>query len=236
MISDVFYLPDLKNNLLSISQLQERELSILIQYGECKIYHPARGLIIQTQMSANRMFILLAEMDTQTQSQVSAPACFKTTSEDQTDVWHRKFGHLNFKGLRTLFYKKMVQGMPSLNASSKICSVCMVGKQHRENIPKRSLWRATQKLQLVHADICGPITPESNSHKRYIITFINDYSRKLWTYFLNLKSKAFTMFKKFKSLVEKETGNAICCLQTDRGGEFTLQEFNEYCSSNGIAR
>ena len=44
------------------------------------------------------------------------------------------------------------------------------------------------------------------------------------------------MFKKFKSLVEKESGNAICCLRTDRGGEFTSQEFNEFCSSNGISR
>lgn len=44
------------------------------------------------------------------------------------------------------------------------------------------------------------------------------------------------MFKKFKSLVEKEIGNVICCLRTDRGGEFTSSDFNEYCSSNGIAR
>ena len=44
------------------------------------------------------------------------------------------------------------------------------------------------------------------------------------------------MFKKFKSLVEKESANVICCLRTDRGGEFTSFDFNEYCSSNGIVR
>ena len=81
-----------------------------------------------------------------------------------------------------------------------MCSLCMVGKQHREAISKRSLWRATKKLQLIHADICGPITPESNSDKKYIISFIDDYSRKLWIYFLNLKLEAFIVFKKFKSL------------------------------------
>jgi hypothetical protein len=51
----------------------------------------------------------------------------------------------------------------------------MVGKQHREVIPKMSLWRASQRLQLIHADICGPIKPESHSHKRYLINFIDDY-------------------------------------------------------------
>nr|DAD19456.1 TPA_asm: hypothetical protein HUJ06_020919 [Nelumbo nucifera] len=225
VITKVFYCPELKNNLLSIGQLQERNLAILIQHGECKIYHHERGLIMQTQMSVNRMFILLAEIETQVdQAQVPVPTCFKITSEDQTDLWHRRFGHLNFKGLRTLSYKQMVTGMPPLNSSSTVCTVCMIGKQHRETIPTKGLWRATKKLQLIHADICGPITLESNSHKRYILTFIDDYSRKLWTYFLNLK------------VVEKETGNVICCFRTDRGGEFTSLEFNEYCSSNGIAR
>ena len=102
MITEVYYLPELKNNLLSIGQLQEKNLAILIQHGVCKIYHDTRGLIMQTKMSANRMFILLAEPETQVQAQVPIQnlACFKTTSEDQADLWHRRFGHLNFKGLK----------------------------------------------------------------------------------------------------------------------------------------
>lgn len=191
---------------------------------------------MHTQMSTNRMFFILAEMDTQPQVQATKHVCLKASSEDQADLWHCRFGHLHSKGLRTLVYKKMVKGLPNLVLATKICTVCMVGKQHRESIPKKSLWRATKKLQLVHADICGPITPESNSHKRYIITFIDDYSRKLWTYFLSYKSEAFMMFKKFKILVEKESGSALCCLRTDRGGEFTSEEFNEFCSMHGIAR
>ena len=123
-----------------------------------------------------------------------------------------------------------------LEASSKVCSDCMVGKQHREAMPKKSLWRASQQLQLIHADICGPIKPESHSHKRYLINFIDDYSRKTRVYFLSEKSEAFDVFKKFKALVEKETSYFICCLRTDRGGEFTSTEFNQFCSDNGIAR
>lgn len=60
-VTEVFYIPELKNNLLNIGQLQERGLAILIQSGKCNIYHPTRGLIIQTDMTANRMFVLLTK-------------------------------------------------------------------------------------------------------------------------------------------------------------------------------
>lgn len=84
VIGEVFYIPELKNNLLSIGQLQEDNLAILVQHGECKIYHPIKGLIMQTTMSTNRMFIILASV----QTQASTPACFQTTSEDKTYLWH----------------------------------------------------------------------------------------------------------------------------------------------------
>jgi len=76
---------------------------------------------------------------------------------------------------------------------------------YRNPFPKKSHWRASQKLQLIHADLCGPITPISNGSKRYLISFIDDFTRKVWIYFLVEKSDAFNTFKHFKSLVEKET-------------------------------
>jgi transposase InsO family protein len=99
-----------------------------------------------------------------------------------------------------------------------------------------STWRASQILQLVHADICGPITPISKSKKRYLISFIDDFSRKTWVYFLVEKSEAFITFKSYKNRVEKETGSSIRGLRTDRGGEFTSQEFNNFCNESGIRR
>lgn len=167
---------------------------------------------MQSQMTANRMFVIFASAIIQDQ------VCFQSTSEDKTELWHRRFGHLGHKGLRTLQYKQMVKGLPQIKAASKVCEHCMIGKQHREAIPKKSMWRASQRLQLVHADICGPITPTSNSNKRYLISFIDDYSRKMWVYFLAEKSEAFATFKNYKVLVEKEIGASICCLRTDRGG------------------
>jgi hypothetical protein len=133
VITEVYFIPELRNNLLSISQLQEKNLSILIQHGMCNMYHPRKGLIIQTQMSANRMFVILASIISPTLT------CFQITSEDNTQLWHCRYGHLSFKGLRTLHYKEMVRGLPMLKASSKECDDCMIGKQHREAIPKKKL-------------------------------------------------------------------------------------------------
>lgn len=235
VVSNVFFIPELKNNLLSIGQLQERGLAILIQAGQCRIYHPQRGLIIQTQMTVNRMFILLAQSQAG-KSQSSQEICFHTTSQDVTHLWHCRLGHLSHRGLKTLQLKNMVHGLPKLSDSDIVCTDCLVGKQHRDPVQKRSTWRASQKLELIHADVCGPITPTSNSHKRYLLCFIDDFSRKAWSYFLTEKSEVFTSFKYFKASVEKETGLSIKCLRTDRGGEFTSGEFNDFCKKNGIRR
>ena len=101
MITEVNYIPELKSNLISIRQLQEKGMDISIQSGNCNIYHPMRGLIMQTNMSANKMFVLLAFVLTHTAGHI----CLQMTSEDTiTHLWHRRFGHLNMKGLRTLAY------------------------------------------------------------------------------------------------------------------------------------
>lgn len=233
--TEVFYIPDLKTNLLSIGQLQERNLSILIKNGCCSIYHDTEGLIIRTMISANRMFVLMASIAI-VDTNISKVACLNVTSKNITSLWHQRFGHLNMKGLRTLAYRKMVQGLPILKNQPKLCTICMTGKQQRLSFPQKSTWRASRPLQLIHSDICGPITPESHSHKRYILTFIDDYSRKMWSYFLHAKYEAFDTFKRFKSLIEKATGCNITCLCTDRGGEFNSSEFSDYCSNNGITR
>lgn len=183
------------------------------------------------------MFILLA----QTQAPVPAQTqnherCLHTTSQNPSYLWHRRFDHLSYKGLRTLQWKQMVHGLPNFSAPTVTCTDCLNGKQHREVMSKNSTWRANMKLELIHVDICGPILPESNSGKRYILCFIDDFSRKSWVFILTTKSEAFTCFKNFKIMFEKESSLRVKCLRTDRGGEFTSHAFNEFCSNEGIKR
>lgn len=132
VISEVCYVPELRNNLLSLGQLQEKGLAILIQPGVCKIFHPSKGLIIQTNMSPNRMFALTPQVQHQKSS------CFNTTAQDVTHLWHCRYGHINFKGLQELQKKEMVSGLPKMSDMSNVCADCMKGKQHREPFPKQS--------------------------------------------------------------------------------------------------
>lgn len=238
-VTDVYCVPELKNNLLSMGQLQEKGLDILIGSGKCKIHHPTKGLIIQTEMTANRMFVLFAKRFSGAH-QARQDICFNTSSnakiQDPAYLWHCRLGHISNTNLQVLQNNNLVTGLPELNISTELCVDCLKGKQHREPIPKKSTWRATERLELIHADLCGPISPASNTGKKYVFCLTDDYSRKVWAYILSDKSEAFDFFKIFKIFVEKETSLSIKGLRTDRGGEFTSNEFNSFCRENGIKR
>ncbi|GKB06944.1 retrovirus-related pol polyprotein from transposon TNT 1-94 [Tanacetum coccineum] len=109
-----------------------------------------------------------------------------------------------------------------------------LGKHARSSFLKKATSRAKEPLQLIHTDLCGPITPPSHGKNLYFMLFIDDYSRKTWVYFLNEKSQAFEAFKKFKAMVEKEKCLKIKSMRSDRGGEFLSKEFNKFCEDNGI--
>lgn len=113
---------DLQNNLLSIGQLQEKGLVFLIKHGKCRIYHLERGLIWKTTMATNRMFILLAC------TQSEGRKCFNTIADDQPHLWHRRYGHLGWSGLKILQQKNMVKGLPKFHTHTKVCEECLVGK------------------------------------------------------------------------------------------------------------
>ena len=109
----MYYIPELKNNLLNMGQLQEKGIAILIKNNMCKLFHDSRGLIMKSEMSANRMFVVLASTNSRNNEQ---SACFKAESENVMKLWHCRMGHLSYKGLRTMYYKNMVKGLPLLKA------------------------------------------------------------------------------------------------------------------------
>jgi hypothetical protein len=87
----------------------------------------------------------------------------------------------------------MVSGLPSIQNQTGICEGCVYEKMHHFSFTKTT-WRTNTPLELIHADICGPIRTPSISNNRYFLLFIDDYSRMIWIYLLDKKSEAFSIF------------------------------------------
>uniref|UniRef100_A0A2N9H173 CCHC-type domain-containing protein n=1 Tax=Fagus sylvatica TaxID=28930 RepID=A0A2N9H173_FAGSY len=88
-------------------------------------------------------------------------------------------------------------------------------------------------LDYVHSDIWGPVRTPSKGGAQYFMSFIDDYSRKAWVYFLKNKSEAFAKFKIWKAEVENQTGRKIKCLRTDNGTEYRDGDFLKFCEEHG---
>nr|GEV64049.1 zinc finger, CCHC-type [Tanacetum cinerariifolium] len=122
------------------------------------------------------------------------------------------------------------------NKIGHIAPKCPERTKRNEQSNLKAKARSTSPLDLLYGDLCGPITPPTPSGKRYIFLLVDDYSRYMWVYFLNTKDQAFDTFKEFKKSIENELRTTLKMLRTDRGGEFTSNEFTQYCKENGIAQ
>lgn len=154
---------------------------------------------------------------------------------DESELWHRCFGHLNYRILESLAQKKIVCGLLEVKHGPQ-CFDYKVCKQERSSFPSKKSRRTTTCLQLIHMDFCGPINTDSLGGNKYFL-LLNDYfSRKCWVYFLNNKGEAFDHFQKFHTLVERETGKKLNMLRSDHREGFTSHVFNNYCEELGVKR
>ncbi|KAH9707133.1 hypothetical protein KPL70_012460 [Citrus sinensis] len=228
LISDVLYVPNLTQNLLSVEQLIQKGFSIYFDDEKCKIIDKTNNhTVAVVEMSKNKVFPLVMPLDEN--------VALKTENSDLSNLWHLRYGHLNYKGLNLLKQKNMVIGLPDVGRYEKVCEGCIYGKMHRLPFPKNS-WRAKAPLELVHADICGPTRTLSLNNRRYFILFVDDYTRMMWIYLLNEKAEAFSIFLQFKALAERQSGWKMKTLRIDRGGEFIYTPLMNYCRDNGIQR
>ena len=84
--------------------------------------------------------------------------------------------------------------------------------------------------------MCGTMSSNSLSRYVYYASFIDDFSRKTWIYFLNGKNEVFNKFKEYKALVENHTKRKIKTLRSDNDVEFISEEFKELCRESTIKR
>ncbi len=142
--------------------------------------------------------------------------------EEGAMLWHERLGHLNMASFKEL--GAMVDGMNLKEVPlHHICEACVKGKHQRTSFPKDGATKASQLLEIVHTNVCGPMRTTSHGGARYFLTFIDDFSRKTHVYFLKAKGEAFEKFKQNMALVENKIGHKIKVLQSNNGGEFGME-------------
>jgi len=108
-------------------------------------------------------------------------------------LWHRRYAHIHYRALPSL--RKVVTGLPELQVEHDgICRGCALGKNANKSFPSSSS-RSKGTLDLIHSDVCGPMTVTSLSGNRYYVIFIDDFSRKTWIYFMKTKDEVFNKFR-----------------------------------------
>ncbi|KAK3028831.1 hypothetical protein RJ639_038658 [Escallonia herrerae] len=130
-----------------------------------------------------------------------------SSSNDNSELWHKRLGHLSEGGMLELHKCKLLQGVKSCKLD--FCKFCVFGKQKRVSF-KVSSHTSKGVLDYIHSDIWGPIKHISNGGARYFVTFIDDFSRK--------------------------TGKKLKYFRSDNGMEYKDEEFLQFCKDKGIIR
>uniref|UniRef100_A0A7I4A1E0 GAG-pre-integrase domain-containing protein n=1 Tax=Physcomitrium patens TaxID=3218 RepID=A0A7I4A1E0_PHYPA len=219
-LKEVLYVPSLRKNLISRGCLAESGKIVAFSNKQCWIMSQNNKLTMADHRDRRnglyRINILLAQSEhtSDTSDTTVLSSCPKLIN-----LWHHRFGHLNFNILSYLSRHNKVLGVPTLNSLKIVCEQCLAGKQHRERFPKKSDTRTSRILQLLYVDLGGPMPTPSACRSRYCFLVTNVYSRRT-----------------LKQQVENETGLRIGSLRTDRGGEFMPQQFQQFCEEHGIKR
>jgi hypothetical protein len=121
VLANVYYIPRLTANIVSVGQLDEAGHEIVIKEGVMKVIDPCGRLLAQVPRMANRLFVLNIV--------IAQPVCLSARAEEEAWKWHARLGHLNFQALRTMARKEMVRGLPELTQVNQLCGGCMAGKQ-----------------------------------------------------------------------------------------------------------
>ena len=135
--------------------------------------------------------------------------------------------------MKTLSHLGYVLGFNCLDIS--IREHCLYCKQST-SLNKRGSLRKANSLQLVHSDVCGPMPIVSMGGAQYFVTFIDDFSQKVWVYSLKRKEQVLIVLQRFVTLVETQIDKKVKCLWYDNGGEYVSKAFQDFCDAKGIKR
>ncbi|KAL6328733.1 hypothetical protein AAG906_003750 [Vitis piasezkii] len=207
LLEKVQHIPDLRRNLIAVGQLDDEGHAILFVGGTWKVTKGAR--VLARGKKIGTLYMTSCPRDTIAVVDASI----------DTSLWHCRLGHMSEKGMKMLLSKGKLPELKSIDFDIFL---------------KTGRTPKAEKLELVHTDLWGLSPVASLGGSRYYITFIDDSSIKVWVYFLKNKSDVFEIFKKWKVMVEIETGLKVKCLRSDNGGKYIDEGFSEYSTKSRV--
>ncbi|GJX99975.1 zinc finger, CCHC-type containing protein [Tanacetum coccineum] len=185
IVSDVYYIPNLKSNILSLGQLTEIGCKVIMDGNKLTLYDKNKRLLMKVERSKNRLYSI--------KLQIEAPICLLANVDNQAWLWHARLGHLNFDDINKMTRKNLVEGIPRINHAGQICDACLLGK-HIERIPQlkrpflnHALNSDQEPVFLglsIWKNFAGPVSPTTHSGQE------NSYlvSGRMYTFHVGLLS------------------------------------------------
>ncbi|KAE8909754.1 hypothetical protein PF005_g20754 [Phytophthora fragariae] len=196
---DVLHIPGLDRRLLSVGKLAERGLNVEFQRSSCVIWGNASAIALGKKIG--KAYMLDCDQE-------EARFVEYAGADSQWELWHARMGHPNKDALAKT--QRATNGIPDVGqAVPTLCGGCMKGKQTVKAFPKRSKTKTSRVLELVHTDVMGPMKSASKGGAKYILTFVDDFSRYVVAYFLKKKSEVAFKLKEFMRFYEKQWGERL---------------------------
>ncbi|GJZ23869.1 putative ribonuclease H-like domain-containing protein [Tanacetum coccineum] len=236
---DVYFVKELKFNLFSVSQMCDKKNSVLFTDTECVVLSldfkltDKSHVVLKVTRKDNMYSVDLKNII----PQGGLTCLFAKATPDESNLWHRRLGHVNFKTMNKLVKGNLVRGLPSkLFEINQTCVACQKEKQHRAFCNTKKVSSISQPLQMLHIDLFGPTFVKSLMKKMYCLVVTNDFSRFSWVFFLATKDETSEILKTFITGIENLIDLRVKVIRCDNGTEFKNRVMNQFCEMKGIKR
>ncbi|GJY24192.1 putative ribonuclease H-like domain-containing protein [Tanacetum coccineum] len=236
---NVYFVRELKFNLFSVSQMCDKKNSVLFNDTGCIVLSPKSKLIDESQilLRVPRKNIMHS-VDLKNIVPKGGLTClFAKATYDESKIWHRRLGHLNFITMNRLVKRNLVRCLPSkLFENDQTCVACQKGNQHIASYKSKTENSINLPLHSLHMDLFGPTFVKSLMKKMYCLVVTDDYSRFTWVFFLATKDETSGILKSFITGIENIVDHKVKVIRCDNGTEFKNREMNQFCEMKGILR
>ncbi|GKB84029.1 putative ribonuclease H-like domain-containing protein [Tanacetum coccineum] len=236
---NVYFVRELKFNLFSVSQMCDKKNNVLFNDTECIVLSPNFKLIDESQVllrvpRKNNMY----SVDLKNIVPKGGLTClFAKATSDESKLWHRRLGHLNFKTMIIGYREIFVRGyLPNRFENVSTCVACQKGKQHRASCKSKIENSISLPLHLLYMDLFGLTFVKSLMKKMYCLVVTDDYSRFTWVFFLATKDETSGILKSFITGIENLVDHKVKVIRCDNGIEFKNREMNQFYEMKGILR